>query len=127
MYEFLDLLNRLLRPLKYLGIVFLLTPIVYVVSRMLGVERYWWVFMLGLIVIAVLLSIFDGLVHRREKGQARAFEGELRQDAQRGAASREEVKSALGDLAAKWSEAVVQLKQAGLDIYSLPWYLDRKS
>lgn len=123
MYEFIDLLNRLPRPLKYLGIVFLLTPMVYVISRMLGVQRYWWVFMLGLVVIALLLSLFDALVHRREKGQARAFEGELRQDAQRGAASREEVKSALGDLAAKWSEAVVQLKQAGLDIYSLPWYL----
>src|SRR5450755_3212096 len=123
MYEFIDLLNRLPRPLKYLGIVFLLTPMVYVISRMLGVQRYWWVFMLGLVVIALLLSLFDALVHRREKGQARAFEGELRQDAQRGAASREEVKSALGDLAAKWSEAVVQLKAAGLDIYSLPWYL----
>src|ERR1022692_204021 len=76
MYEFIDLLNRLPRPLKYLGIVFLLTPMVYVISRMLGVQRYWWVFMLGLVVIALLLSLFDALVHRREKGQARAFEGE---------------------------------------------------
>jgi hypothetical protein len=123
MYEFLDLLNRLPRPLKYLGMVFLLIPVVYVVSRMLGVEKYWWVFVLGLLVIALVLSLFDVLVHRRERGQARAFEGELRQDAQKGAASREEVRQAVGDLAAKWSEAVVQLKQAGLDIYSLPWYL----
>jgi hypothetical protein len=123
MYEFLDLIRRLPRPLKYLAAVFVLIPIIYVFSRMLGVEKYWWVFVLGLLVIAIILSLFDGLVKRRERGKASAFEGELKQDAQKGAASREEVRQALGDLAAKWSEAVVQLRQAGLDIYSLPWYL----
>ena len=123
MNELLDLLNRLPRPLKYLGIVFLLTPMVYVITRLLGVEKYWWVFVLGLLLIAVLLSLLNLAVASREKSQARAFEGELRRDAQKGGASREEVKQALGDLAAKWSEAVVQLKQAGLDVYSLPWYL----
>ncbi|HXM79449.1 MAG TPA: type VI secretion protein IcmF/TssM N-terminal domain-containing protein, partial [Thermoanaerobaculia bacterium] len=123
MQEILDLLQRLPKPLKYIGIVFLLTPIIYVIAQLLGVPQYWWMFVLGVLAIAIVLSLFDVLLRRREKGQAKAFEGELRQDAQKGSASREEVRQALGDLAAKWSEAVTQLKQAGLDIYSLPWYL----
>jgi IcmF-related N-terminal domain len=123
MNELLDLLRRLPRPLKYLGLVFLLMPLVYVLSRLLGVEKYWWVFALGILLIAILLSLLNVAVSSREKRQARAFEGELRRDAQRPGASREEVKQALGDLAAKWTEAVTQLKQAGLDVYALPWYL----
>lgn len=124
MYELLDLFRALPKPLRYLGIVFILIPIIYIVSRLLGVPQYWWIFVLGVLVIAIFLSIFDALVKRRERGQARAFEGELARDAQKGGgASREEVRHALGDLAAKWTEAQAQLKQAGLDIYSLPWYL----
>ena len=122
MYEFLALLQRLPKPLKYIGTVFLLMPIVYITANLLGVSKYWWVFVLGLLGIAILLSLLDLVLHRKEKGNAQAFEGELRKDAQKGA-SREEVRQALGDLSAKWSEAVGQLKQAGLDIYSLPWYL----
>src|SRR5262245_65861110 len=96
MNELLDLLNRLPRPLKYLGLVFLLMPLVYVVSRLLGVEKYWWVFALGILFIAILLSLLNVAVSSREKRQARAFEGELRRDAQRPGASRAEAKPALG-------------------------------
>jgi hypothetical protein len=123
MYEFLDLLQRLPRPLKYLGAIFILIPMVYVISRWLGVERYWWVFVLGLLVIVLVLGLFNMALRAREKRQANAFEGELRRDSQKAGASKEEVRQALGDLTAKWSESVNQLKQAGLSVYSLPWYL----
>jgi hypothetical protein len=39
MNELLDLLQRLPRPLKYLGTILLLIPLVYVISRWLGVEK----------------------------------------------------------------------------------------
>ncbi|MGH9369725.1 MAG: type VI secretion protein IcmF/TssM N-terminal domain-containing protein [Thermoanaerobaculia bacterium] len=123
MYEFLNLLQRLPRPVKYLGTIFLLLPLVYVVSHWLGVGKYWWVFVLGMLVIVLALALFNMAVRVREKRQARAFEGELRRDSEKAGASREEVRQALGDLAAKWSESVGQLKQAGLSVYSLPWYL----
>lgn len=123
MNELLDLLQRLPRPLKYLGAVILLVPLVYVVSRWLGVEKYWWVFVLGMLVIALALALFNMALRAREKRQARAFEGELRRDSEKAGASKEEVRQALGDLAAKWSESVNQLKQAGLSVYALPWYL----
>ncbi len=122
MYEFLDLIGRLPKAAKAVMFFFLVIPVCYVFARLLGVERYWWVFALGIIVIAGLILLFNKGIKARERRQGSAFEGELRQDAQRGA-SRDEVRQALGDLAAKWSEAVAQLKQAGLDIYSLPWYL----
>ncbi len=123
MYQLLDLLQRLPRPIKYLGAVVLLVPLCFVVSRWLGVEKYWWVFVLGILVIALALALFNVAVQAREKRQASAFEGELRRDSQKAGASKEEVRQALGDLAAKWSESVQQLKQAGLSVYSLPWYL----
>ncbi|HYB54323.1 MAG TPA: type VI secretion protein IcmF/TssM N-terminal domain-containing protein, partial [Thermoanaerobaculia bacterium] len=123
MNEFLDLLQRLPKPIKYLGAIFLLIPMVYVISRWLGVEKYWWVFVLGMIVIALMLMLFNMALRSREKRQASAFEGELRRDSQKAGASKEEVRQALGDLAAKWTESVNQLKQAGLSVYSLPWYL----
>ncbi|HTO88040.1 MAG TPA: type VI secretion protein IcmF/TssM N-terminal domain-containing protein [Thermoanaerobaculia bacterium] len=123
MYELLDLLGRLPRPLKYLGTILLLIPVVYVISRWLGVEKYWWVFVLGMLVIALALALFNMALRAREKRQASAFEGELRRDSQKAGASKEEVRQALGDLAAKWSESVNQLKQSGLSVYSLPWYL----
>ncbi len=123
MNELLDLLQRLPRPLKYLGTILLLIPLIYVISRWLGVEKYWWVFVLGMLVIALALALFNMALKAREKRQASAFEGELRRDSQKAGASKEEVRQALGDLAAKWNEAATQLKQAGLSVYSLPWYL----
>ena len=123
MNEFLDLLRRLPRSARYLGVVFLLIPIIYVITRGLGIGQYWWVVVLGLVVIALLLMAFNGLVGMREKKRSKAFEGELRQESQKGGASRQEVRQALGDLSAKWAEASEQLRQAGLNIYSLPWYL----
>ena len=123
MYQILDLLQRLPRPIKYLGAVILLVPLCYVVAGWLGVEKYWWVFVLGILVIVLVLALFNMAVAAREKRQASAFEGELRRDSQKAGASKEEVRQALGDLAAKWNEAAQQLKQAGLSVYSLPWYL----
>jgi hypothetical protein len=122
MYEILDVLSRLPKAAKAILFLFLIIPICYVAARLLGVERYWWVFALGALAIVGLVLLFNLLVKARERRKGSAFEGELRKDAQRGA-SKEEVKQALGDLSAKWAEAVAQLKQSGLDIYSLPWYL----
>jgi hypothetical protein len=123
MQEFLSLLQGLPKPLKYLAGAVLFIPLGYFLIRLLGLERYWWLFLLGLLVVVGAVILFEQLRKGREKQKGKAFEGELRKDSQSGGASKEEVREALKDLSVKWLEAVQNLKGAGLDIYSLPWYL----
>lgn len=123
MEELLSLIQGLPKPLKYLGAVVLFIPLGYFLIKLLGLEKYWWLFLLGLLVVVAAVVLFEFLRKGREKQKGRAFEGELRKDSQAGGASKEEVREALKDLSAKWLEAVQNLKGAGLDIYSLPWYL----
>ena len=123
MQEFLSLIQGLPKPLKYLAGAVLFIPLGYFLIRLLGLEKYWWLFLLGLLVVVAAVVLFEFLRKGREKQKGRAFEGELRKDSQSGGASKEEVREALKDLSVKWLEAVQNLKGAGLDIYSLPWYL----
>ena len=123
MQEFLSLLQGLPKPLKYLAGAVLLIPLGYFLIRLLGLEKYWWLFLLGLLVVVAAVVLFEQLRKGREKQKGKAFEGELRKDSQTAGASKEEVREALKDLSVKWLEAVQNLKGAGLDIYSLPWYL----
>ncbi len=123
MQEFLSLIQGLPKPLKYLAGAILFIPLGYFLIRLLGLEKYWWLFLLGLLVVVAAVVLFEFLRKGREKQKGRAFEGELRKDSQSGGASKEEVREALKDLSVKWLEAVQNLKGAGLDIYSLPWYL----
>ncbi|MFN7987838.1 MAG: type VI secretion protein IcmF/TssM N-terminal domain-containing protein [Thermoanaerobaculia bacterium] len=124
MYELLDLLQRLPKPIKTLGLVFLLMPICFVVARALGFGQYWWAVGLGLIVIALAIAAFDAFVKKGDKARGGAFEKDLARDAQGGAgASKQEVREAVRELSQKWTESLAQLKGTGLQIYSLPWYL----
>jgi hypothetical protein len=123
MQELLSLIQGLPKPLKYLGTAILFIPVSYFLIRLLGLEKYWWLFLLGLLLVVAAVVLFEWLRKGREKQKGRAFEGELRKDSQSAGASKEEVREALKDLSVKWLEAVQNLKGAGLDIYSLPWYL----
>jgi hypothetical protein len=123
MQELLSLIQGLPRPLKYLAGAVLFIPLGYFFIRLLGLEKYWWLFLLGMLVVLAAVFLFEHLRKGREKQRGEAFEGELRKDSQAAGASKEEVREALKDLSVKWMEAVRNLKAAGLDIYSLPWYL----
>src|SRR5512147_2128211 len=124
MYELLDLLGRLPKPVKTLGIVFLLLPLCLVVARAMGFGQYWWAVIGGLIVIALLIAAFDAFVKKGDKARGGAFEKDLARDAQGGAgASKQEVREAVKELSQKWTESLAQLKGTGLQVYSLPWYL----
>jgi hypothetical protein len=124
MQEFISLLYGLPKPIKYLAAAVLFVPLGYFLIRALGLQKYWWLFLLGLLVVLAVVILFEYLRKGRDKKRGKAFEGELRKESQAGVgASKEEVREALKDLSAKWLEAVQNLKGAGLDIYSLPWYL----
>jgi hypothetical protein len=124
MYEFLDLLGRLPKPIKTIGLVFLLMPVCIVIARALGFGQYWWAVVGGLIVIALLIAAFDAFVKKGDKARGGAFEKDLARDAQGGGgASKQEVREAVKELSQKWTESLGQLKSTGLQVYSLPWYL----
>ena len=124
MYELLDLLGRLPKPIKTLGIVFLLAPLCLVAARAAGFGHLWWAVLGGLILIALAVAAFDAFVKKGDKARGGAFEKDLARDAQGGAgASKQEVREAVKELSQKWTESLAQLKATGLQVYSLPWYL----
>lgn len=124
MYELLDLLGRLPKPVKTLGLVFLLMPLGLVIARAAGFGHLWWAVVGGLIVIALLVAAYDAFIKKGDKARGGAFEKDLARDAQGGAgASKQEVREAVKELSQKWTESLAQLKSTGLQVYSLPWYL----
>ena len=124
MYELLDLLGRLPKPIKTLGLVFLLMPVCIAHRAGDGIRQYWWAVVGGLIVIALLIAAFEAFVKKGDKARGGAFEKDLARDAQGGAgASKQEVREAVKELSQKWTESLTPLKGTGLQIYSLPWYL----
>ena len=84
MQELLSLLQSLPKPLKYLGAAILFIPLGYFLIRLLGLEKYWWLFLLGLLVVVAAVVLFEFLRKGREKQKGQAFEGEL--DRRRGKA-----------------------------------------
>src|SRR5512140_1629119 len=109
--------------MKYLVGIALFTPVVYALARFLGLQRYWWLFLLGMILIVVVLWIFDRFVQGRDDSQGQAFEGELKREGEKVGASKQEVRQAVKELSQKWTEAAASLRQSGLSLYALPWYL----
>ncbi|MCC6130930.1 MAG: hypothetical protein IT186_13485 [Acidobacteria bacterium] len=122
-YPLIDLLYRLPKPVKYLGAVMLGVPICIVIMRLMGVERYWWIAVLGGIVIAGAVALFEGIRSKSDRSKGAEFAGELQKDAQKPGASKQEVRQALKELSDKWTEALGKLQGTGLNVYSLPWYL----
>src|SRR5438552_3854953 len=121
--ELMDVLRQPPKPIKGLIWIVMLTPLCYGMAQMMGLGKYWWIFLLAGIVIVVALTVFNMIVEKKESKSGSAFEGELRKDSQKGGATKAEAREAVKELSKKWAEAADSLKQAGLSIYSLPWYL----
>ena len=73
MYELLDLLGRLPKPVKTLGLVFLLMPLCLVIARAAGFGHLWWAVIGGLIVIALLVAAYDAFIKKGDKARGGAF------------------------------------------------------
>lgn len=78
------------------------------------------VLLAGIVVIGGLILIYNLIIKASERQNGVAF-GKAMSNAQVGA-SRGEVRSAVDALAEKWKEANHNLRQANLDLYTLPWY-----
>jgi hypothetical protein len=124
MQELLTVLRAIPRPIRVLATFFLLVPLAFAVARLLGMSTKWAaLFCVGLLVILLILWGFNALLRSGEKKRAKSFEGNLGLQSRQAGVGKEEVREALAELSEKWQLAVAQLREAGLSIYGLPWYL----
>lgn len=124
MQELLTVLRAIPRPIRILATFFLLVPLAFAVARLLGMSTKWAaLFCAGLLVILLILWGFNAMLKSGQRKRAKSFEGNLGMQSRQAGVGKEEVREALAELAEKWQTAVTQLREAGMSIYSLPWYL----
>lgn len=120
MSRLVDLFRLIPGSARVISMVILIGGATYFVYRQFGLMPA--LFLLGgIAVIFILILLYNLVLKASERQNGLAF-GKAISNAQVGA-SAAEVKSAVGAIAQKWREAGTNLKDAGLDLYTLPWYM----
>lgn len=124
MYELLRALQAFPRPIKVLAPFMIFLPVSFVLARALGLNnKMAGLFVLGVLALILLIMGFNALLKAGQKRRARSFEGTLGAHSKQAGVGKEEIREALAELSEKWQLAVRQLREAGMSIYDLPWYL----
>ncbi len=124
-YQLLNILRRFITgPVgRWLAVLMILLPLVFILSRFLGLSRQAILLVVfGLLVIFVLIWAIGGLRKMGNKKRSKDFEQDLGQHT-RAPASQEEIREAVGELSEQWKNAMLELNEARIDVYSLPWFL----
>lgn len=124
-YQIFNILRRFITgPVgRWLAVLMILLPLVFILSRFLGLSRQAiMMVMFGLLVIFVLIWAIGGLRKMGNKKRSKDFEQDLGQHTQ-APASQEEIREAVGELSEQWQNAMLELKEGRIDVYSLPWFL----
>jgi len=120
MREFLTALRMIPAAGRIFGGLFIFLAIAWVVAGLLHFPR--WIACLAVGVLFGIFLLFSFLRKRKEKKNAKEFEGSLGLQGGRGA-GKEEIREALGELSQRWEESIREIKASGLSIYDLPWYM----
>ncbi len=120
MTRLLDLFRLIPGSARVVSLMLIFGGAIYFVYYQFGLKPA--LFLAGAIVIIFLLIFLYNIVLKASERQNGIAFGKAISNAQVGA-SAAEVKSAVGALGQKWREAAVNLKNAGLDMYQLPWYM----
>ncbi|HEX4964154.1 MAG TPA: type VI secretion protein IcmF/TssM N-terminal domain-containing protein, partial [Thermoanaerobaculia bacterium] len=123
MNELLSVLRAIPRPARWLTTFFLLSGVAYAVGRMLGMGSRSWIPAVVVLAFCFTYWLVETLRKGSEKKKSREFEGSLGLHSRKSEVGKEEIREALAELAGKWQTSVAQLREAGMSIYSLPWYL----
>lgn len=75
----------------------------------------------GILGIVLMILLYNLALKAKERQEGLAFGKALKKSQM--SASKEEVKSAVSALDAKWDEAMRNLKKSNIDLYKLPWFL----
>lgn len=94
----------------------------FVLAAVPGPYQSFFIYVtIGIVAVVVLMALFKLVLMLRDKAKSGPFASMLSKGA-RGAAD-PALKARMDDLRRKFEEGVTTFKQAGKDLYSLPWYL----
>ncbi len=124
MRQLLKLLKMVPAKVRIVGVVLFLAALIMALGLGLGLSRRIVVaLVLGVVVLGALLWVIGALVELGDRRRSRAFENRLGAADEEVPVAREEAREALRELSGQWKAAVGQLRESGLSIYDLPWYL----
>ena len=108
---------------RYIGGLIIFVVLIYMIAPRIGLGGKEWILVIGVLVVFALFGLQSFIMKRREKSRAKQFEGSLGLQGRQTGVGKEEIREALKELSEKWEGAVRQLRESGLSIYDLPWYL----
>ncbi len=124
MKQLLKLLKMVPAKVRIIGVVLVLAALITAVGLSLGLKRpIIFGLVLGVVVLGLLLWLINALVELGDRRRGRAFEQRLGSAGDEIPVAKEEAREALRELSDQWQGAVGQLRESGLSIYDLPWYL----
>jgi DNA polymerase III delta prime subunit len=123
MNELMTLLRAIPRPARWLVTFFSLSALAYAAGRLLGLGSRAWIPAVVVLAFCFLYWLIEALRKGVQKKKSREFEGSLGLHSRKSEVGKEEIREALAELSEKWQTSVAQLREAGMSIYSLPWYL----
>jgi hypothetical protein len=120
----LRILKMLPAKVKFVGVLAVVAALIITLGLRLGLDRkFVFALVVGVVVLALLIWGINALVELRDKRRGRAFESGLGAEGDKVVVAKEEAREALRELSEQWKGAVGRLREAGLSIYDLPWYL----
>jgi len=120
MKQVLGLLRFIPGGAKWLTMILVLLSAVFFVYWKFGM----WAavaLVVGILVIGGMILLYNLAIKAKQRQEGLAF-GKALKKSQMGA-SKEEVRSAVDALEAKWDGALNNLKKSNIDLYKLPWYM----
>ncbi len=124
MKALLRILKMLPAKVKIIGVLAVVAALMITLGIRLGLPRkLLFALVIGVVVLALLIWGINALVGLRDKRRGRAFESGLGAEGDKVVVAKEEAREALRELSEQWKAAVGRLREAGLSIYDLPWYL----
>ena len=125
-YQLLNILRRFIKGAagRWLATLVIVLPLVFILSRYLGLSRNITVFvMFGALVLILLMWGIGSLRKVGNRKRSKDFENDLGRHSQGTAASQEEIRQAVEDLSQQWGTAMRELKERRISIYEMPWFL----
>jgi len=121
--ELLNVLRMIPRPARFLTTFFLLAAMAFGVGRMLKLGNRSWILVAVVLVCCAIYGVIELVRGRSAKKKSREMDRSLGLHSREGGVAKEEIRERLADLSEKWQSSVAQLRESGMAIYDLPWYL----